>query len=42
MVEKGSVGDSSTGTDVLMMRIKSYEIKIGALEKKLKGEGKLT
>jgi ABC-type phosphate transport system auxiliary subunit len=42
MVERGNVTDSTTGTDVLMMRIKSYEIKIGALEKRLKGEGKLT
>jgi len=36
VVEAGTVKDSSTGTDILLMRIKSYEQKLKALEALLK------
>lgn len=36
VVEAGTVRDSSTGSDILLMRIKSYEQKIAALEGLLK------
>lgn len=36
VVEAGTVKDSSTGTDILQMRIKAYEEKLAALEGLLK------
>lgn len=42
MVESSNVRDSSTGSDILMTRIKNYEKKILDLENLLKSSGKIT
>ena len=41
VVEAGTVRDSSTGNDILLMRIKSYEQKLVAMEALLKKQGKI-